>query len=79
MCHRSSFHWPFDMTKSNAEEFILLLCDGQTGFTGLGAAGNGQPKLYPLFNVCLVATKQKERERQKKKKRKKTLKLGSEK
>lgn len=41
------------MTKSNAEEFILVLFDGQTGFTRLGAAGKGQPELYPLFNVCL--------------------------
>lgn len=40
------------MTKSNAEEFILLLFDGQKGFTRLGAAGKGQTKLYPLFNVC---------------------------
>lgn len=53
------------MTKSNAEEFILLLFDGETGFTRLGAAAKGQPEFYPLFNVCRMIP-QKKREQEKK-------------
>ncbi len=57
------------MTKSNAEGFILLLFDGQTGFTRLWAAGKGQPKLYPLLTVCKsipdrLTDREKERERE---------------
>lgn len=64
------------MTKSNAEEFILLLFDGETGFTGLEASAKGQPELYQLFNVCRMIPEE-ERTREDVKERSKSLKPGS--
>lgn len=76
------------MPKSNAEEFILLLFDGQTEFTRLGASVRGQQRLYPFFNVSksiLDRTRErkrdKERERLKERNREKreSLKLAKQK